>query len=489
MSFPFHSIADAVSYNAKRRPNHPAFINLDSSVVTYFEFNLLMNKTANKLIEIGCSSGEIFGISMKDTVEHLVLMLGLIRMGGVLLPMDVRWTPYEKKRVADFFGAKAVISESKIDGFETICIDQQWHDSVEKKDSSGNFFSDIDANLWLSLSSGTTGVPKGPMLTHKQTVLRFLEQAISLGFNEHDINVLATPLYFGGGRNFTVSMLYFGGTVLMSPPPYDVKDLAKNVNKFGGTSLFLVPTLLRRMLSIASENSLLFPKLRLLISSGSILHKEERNKIQQQLCESFVNLYSSTEGGAVSILSPYDSQEKSGSVGLAAYMNDFEVVNEKNESLPAGEIGRIRQKAPWIPSGFYNNKEESKKMFVNGWYFTGDLGKTDTDGYLYIVGRVKDMIIRGGVNIYPSEIEDLLCEHKNVLDASVVPWQSKELGEEVAAFVIKNGLVEEDDLINHCKMFLAPYKVPRAVFFLEDLPKSPQGKVLKKELSDSLPEL
>ncbi|PPR79629.1 MAG: Long-chain-fatty-acid--CoA ligase [Alphaproteobacteria bacterium MarineAlpha2_Bin1] len=489
MNIPMLSIADSISQNALRRPNHPAFINRDGSIVTYKKFVTLMNKTANHLKSIGILEGEILGLSMKDNVEHVVLMLGLIRMGAVVLPMDVRWTHHEKLSVANFFGAKSIISDEKIENYNTIKIDEEWHNLVSKQNFSGIFPTDLERNLWLSLSSGTTGIPKGPMLTHKQMIMRFIEQCISIGFNEHEINVLATPLYFGGGRNFTVSMLYFGGTVLLYPPPYDVEDLALAVNKYNATSLFLVPTLLRRLLSNKKNNELVFPKLRMLISSGSILHKEERIQIQKKLCPSFLNLYASTEAGAVSLLSPYDPPEKSGSVGQAAFMNTFEVVDESNKPVPVGEVGKIRQKAPWIPSGFYNNEEESKKMFVDDWYFTGDLGKVDEDGYLYIVGRVKDMIIRGGVNIYPSEIEDILNKHHSVIDTSVVAWPSEELGEEVAAFVVKNNAIKEEELTLYLKGYLAPYKIPKQIFFIDDLPKSAQGKVLKSELTKILPKI
>ena len=170
-------------------------------------------------------------------------------------------------------------------------------------------------------------------------------------------------------------------------------------------------------------------------------------------------------------------------------MNIFEVVDDSNQPVKSGEVGKIRQKAPWIPDGFYNNEKESKKMFVDGWYFTGDLGKIDDDGFLYIVGRVKDMIIRGGVNIYPSEIEHILNKHEGVLDTSVVPWPSGELGEEVAAFVVKNNDINEDELLSYLKDYIAPYKIPKQIFFVDDLPKSAQGKVLKSELTKTLPKI
>ena len=483
----FLHIADAISHNAVRRPDHPALIERDGTVTTYAAMDRLMRQTANHLSAQGIKAGDIVGLSMPDTAGHLAAMFGLFRMGGVLLPMDVRWTPDEKQRIATFFGAVAAISDAPLEGIRTLCVDDAWHTAVAGQGTDGPFPNNIDDPLWLSLSSGTTGIPKGPLVTHRQMVLRFFSQAVDLGFNEHDRNILATPLYFGGGRGFTISNLYFGATVVMHPPPYKTEELADAVNRLGVTSLFLVPTLFRRMLAIDRGPGLLFPNLRILISSGSILHGDEREAIKRDLCPHFVNLFSSTEGGGVAVLAPGDPAEKASSVGRAAYRNEFQVVDESDRPVAAESVGRIRQRAPWLPDGFYRNEEETKKSFIDGWYYTGDLGKVDSQGYLYVVGRVKDMIIRGGINIYPAEIEDLLCKHTAVHDAAVVAWPSRELGEEVAAFVVAKTEIGDADLIAYCRGALAPYKVPKAVFFIDDLPKSAQGKVLKNYLVERLP--
>ncbi len=480
-------VADGISHNAKRRPDHPALIERNGNVVTYAALDEGMRRTANHLAAQGIKPGDIVGLSMPDTVDHIVAMFGLIRMGGILLPMDIRWTEEEKSRIAGFFGAAAVIADAPVGGIKTLCVDDAWHAAVARQSGEGPFPNDINSPLWLSLSSGTTGIPKGPLVTHRQMALRFLSQAIDLGFNEHDRNILATPLYFGGGRGFTISNLYFGATVYMHPPPYKAEELADAVNRMEVTSLFLVPTLSRRLLAIADDDALLFPDLRILISSGSILHGDEREAIKQRLCPRFVNLFSSTEGGAVAVLPPYAPSDKAASVGRAAYRNEFQVVDENDEPLGTDQVGRIRQRAPWLPDGFYNNEEETKKLFRDGWYYTGDLGKIDDQGYLFIVGRVKDMIIRGGINIYPAEIEDLLCKHEAVHDAAVVAWESRDLGEEVAAFVVAKSEIGADDLIAYCRSGLAPYKVPKAIFFIDDLPKSAQGKVLKNDLVERLP--
>jgi len=480
-------IADSIAHNARRRPDHPALIERDGSVVTYAEAADAMCRTANHLLAEGVRPGDIIGLSMPDTTEHLIAMFGLMRMGGVILPMDIRWTGEEKSRIARFFGAKAVVADAPVEDVPTLCVDDDWRAAVSGQKTDGAVANDLDSGIWLSLSSGTTGIPKGPLVTHRQMALRFWSQAVDLGFNEHDRNILATPLYFGGGRGFTISMMYFGGTVVMHPPPYKAEELADAVNRLDVTSLFLVPTLFRRLLAIAPEEGVLFPKLRILISSGSILHADERDAIRDKLCPMLVNLFSSTEGGGVAVLPPYAPPEKAGSVGRAAYRNEFQVVDENDVPLGPDEIGRIRQRAPWLPDGFYNNEEETKKLFKDGWYYTGDLGRVDEQGYLFLVGRAKDMIIRGGVNIYPVEIEDLLCKHDAVHDAAVVPWASTELGEEVAAFVVAHSDVAAEDLIAHCRGGLAPYKVPKAIFFVDDLPKSAQGKVLKNELIERLP--
>ena len=480
------SIAEAVAHNARRKPDHPA-LEQGGRVFSYAELDRRVRQIAHRLRAAGLTEGDIVGLSLPDTIDHMAIMIGVLRMGAIVLPMDVRWTDEEKRRVATFFGAKRIItSDAPINDFNTLVTDAAWDAAVEAADPGGSFPDDLDAPIFLSLSSGTTGMPKGPLVTHRHMTMRFMGQCVTLGFNENDRKLLATPLYFGGGRYFTLCALYFGGTTVFYPPPYQPKDLIETVNRESATILFLVPTLLRRLLTLSEPGKVLMPKLRILISSGSILHAEEREHIKAQLSPNFVNLYSSTEGGAVSVLQSSAGPEKAGSVGRAAYRTEFEIVDEEDRVVPAGEVGRIRHRSPWLPDGFYNDPEESRIYFKHGCYYTGDLGKVDEDGFLYVVGRTKDMIIRGGINIYPAEIEQTLLSHAAVHDAAVVGWESTEFGEDVAAFVLREGDVEEAELIEHCRASLASYKVPKAVFFVEELPKSALGKVLKNELQKRL---
>jgi acyl-CoA synthetase (AMP-forming)/AMP-acid ligase II len=185
-------------------------------------------------------------------------------------------------------------------------------------------------------------------------------------------------------------------------------------------------------------------------------------------------------------LRPEHPYEKGGSVGLPVYMNEVQVVDGNDQRVPSDTVGRIRQRAPWIPKGFHNDPEASADAFRDGWYYPGDLGRLDAAGFLTITGRSKDMLIRGGVNIYPAEIEAVLCEHAAVVDAAVVGRPHAELGEEPVAFVVTNASVETDELIAHCRRSLAPYKIPVAIHYLADLPKTSGGKVLKAQLTERL---
>lgn len=489
----FENITDPLAHHARRRPDHPALIE-EGRTLTYRQLDPLVRRTASHLRNQGVVPGDIIGLSLNDGIDYIVAMLGLARVGAVMLPLDWRWTGQEKSRVATFFGAKASLVNDegeRIEGVDSWAVEDSWHAAVANADAGQIFPSNGDAPLLLSLSSGTTGQPKGPMLKHRQMILRFQSQWVTLSLNEHDRFMCATPMYFGGARGYSLSYLYIGGTIVMFSPPYTPEELIEAVGSHSVSTLFLVPTLLRRLLQMPQQienGKLMMPSVRLLISSGSNFYAEERNAVMERISPNFVNAFSSTEGGPVSLLTPAHKGKHAESVGQAVYMTDFEVVDDDGNPLPTGEFGHIRQISPWLPDGFYKNPEESAKLFCDGWYYTGDLGRLDEDGFLYLTGRAKDMIIRGGINIYPTEIEETLLEHATVQDASVVGWTSAEFGEEVAAFVVSAGDADEAALIEHCRARLAPYKAPRQVFFIDELPRNPGGKVLKAELTKRLPE-
>lgn len=482
------NIASMLDHQARRKPDHPAIIEGDD-VITHAALAQRVRQWAAHLIALGMKQGDVIGVALKDSADHIVMNLAVARMGGIILPVDHRWTPSEKANVVGGFGARHVIAEpgDAVDG--AIALDDDFRAAAEREDPDRAFPEDEKLPMVLSLSSGTTGTPKGPALNHRQMRSRWVTQFVSLGFTEHDRYLSATPLYFGGGRSFTMSAAWAGGTVIMYPPPYNPQDLIAAARDSQATTTLLVPTILRRLLAEGQadgeEDGLLFPGLRLLLCTGAILHEDERAEVMRRLCPSFINYYGSTEGGGVSILSPQHGPEAAGSVGQAVFNTRVQIVDDAHAPVKTGEIGRIRYRGPGVASGFFNDPEADREAYHDGWFYPGDLGRLDENGYLFLAGRSKEVIIRGGANIYPAEIEAVLLSHPDVSDAAVIGWPSPEMGEEIAAFVTGSGAV--DELMAHCREKLAAYKCPKRIFRLESLPKSELGKVQKLDLKALLP--
>jgi acyl-CoA synthetase (AMP-forming)/AMP-acid ligase II len=495
---PFHrpaydlNLAYALGMNARNRPMHPAIIYRERTI-SYRDFNGLVLRTASWLQSHGVERGEIIGVGLGDTIENFVSMFALAALGAIVLPMDVRWTLEEKVRIADRFQAKIVLLEEADMGWsggsQPIYNDAAWQEGVAQASPLSTLAVGENLPFVLSLSSGTTGLPKGPLIGQQQSGRRFWTEWINLGFNATSRYLSATPLYFGGGRGFGMCLLHCGGTVVLFPPPYEPEELVEEVRERDITAIFLVPTLLRRLLAMDSGKELMMPSLRVLVSSGSPLHPDERKQIRERITPHFYEMYATTESGAVSLLTPDDQILRGDSVGRAVFGVEAQVVDDNHRLLSTGEIGRVRYRGPGSATGFYNDPESTARMFKDGWFYPGDYGTFDEEGYLFLKGRREDIIIRGGVNIYPDEIEQLLLSHPAVVEAAAVAQPSKEMGEEVAAFVIAKYKVTKDDLVEYCRARIAPYKVPRLIYFVEDMPKSAVGKILKTELMKRLPEI
>jgi acyl-CoA synthetase (AMP-forming)/AMP-acid ligase II len=483
-------VADPLSHHARALADKPAIVQ-GERVVLYRDLDPLVSATASHLYSLGVKQGDVLGVALRDSIEHVVVLYALARAGIVLLPLDWRWTAGEQGRVAAHFGAKQVLAEPgrpHPEGVACVEVDASWQKAVSKADPHREFPSG-DGPLLMSLSSGTTGRPKGPRLRHSQFLARFRVMWINLGFNSQDRFLAATPLYYGGGRTFAMLMLYSGGTLHLFPPPYEPEQLVEKVKEQRISALFLVPTQIRRLLTLPDEKLEPLKALRLLVSSGSALHADERRTIRSRMARGFVEYYSSTEGGGVSFLTAEDPERYSDSVGRPVFGVEVQCVDEQHQPRAAGGVGRIRYRGPAVADGFWNDPEASADAFRDGWYYPGDLGTLDEHGYLYLKGRAKDMIIRGGINIYPAEVEAVLQSHAAVADSAVVGWPSREFNEEVAAFVILKDEVSARELRDLCRAQLAPYKVPREVFVVPEFPRNALGKVIKADLSAKLPSL
>jgi len=480
------NIAAVLDEHAIGRPSHPALIYGDRTW-SHAAFARRVRQAAAVLDAEGIACGDLVGIALSDTDEAVVLMFALARLGAILLPMDDRWSAAEKDALAGWFRPSRVLAPDAgaVRAAPVLAVDAGFADRIDAAPDTAPIARRPDLPLLVSLSSGTTGRPRGPAVTHAQMIHRFVNQTVSLTFDWYDRFVTATPLYFGGGRTFTLSFLYLGGTVVLFPPPYKAEDLSACLVRHRATALFLVPTLLRRMLQLPDTEKAAFRALRLLVSSGAPLFPPERAAVRRELNPAFFEYYASTEGGGITVLPPQDQEAHPESVGRPAFRVAVEIVDQDDRPVPPGEVGRVRYRGPGVAEAFFRDPEADAGAFRDGWFYPGDLGVMDEEGFLSLRGRSKDMILRGGVNIYPMEIEQVLTHCPDLAEVAVFPVPSAELGEEVAAAVVARGdALDLAGLAALCRDRLAPYKRPSRYFLLEELPRNTSGKTLKTALPD-----
>jgi acyl-CoA synthetase (AMP-forming)/AMP-acid ligase II len=475
-------IADHLRLHARTRPGKAAIIERGGSV-DYAALDAMVDGVCAALATLGVGKGDLIGVALDDTARHVAVLLALGRMGAVLLPLDRRWVVAESQGVADRFGARLILTDRE-DAPAWVRVDDPWFARGAPAYLDASVTDDLP--MVLSLSSGTTGLPKGPRLTHRQIIGRFMVYWIDVGLGPRDRFVVPTPLFFGGGRAFALAMIYVGGTACLLAPPYEPAELVAFASDVDATAMFLVPTLIRRLLA-EEYDELAFPTVRALISSGSALYAAEARETREKLTPHLWQYYASTEAGGVTLLAPADHDAKAGSVGRPCFAVSVEVVDDAHAPVPAETVGQLRYRSPASPTDYHMG--DGAAAFHDGWFYPGDLASFDADGFLHLRGRKKDMIIRGGVNIYPADIEQVLLDHAAVADAAVLGFPSPELGEEIAAFVVLRASVDESELRQACAARLARYKMPKLIIILPALPKNSAGKTLKAELSKLLPTL
>ncbi len=447
--------------------------------ISYAEALTQVRSIAGQLVAAGIKPGDRVGLSMTDHPSHLLAHYAVAWIGAVIVPIDHRWTAVEKSRAAEAFRTAVVVTDGEdLDGVITMQLDDA------STEDPGDPADAVEADLLVSLSSGTTGRPKGALVTHENLYERFVSQWVAIGYDSRDCFAIVTPLFFGAGRSFGMSLLAAGGSVTLAPPPMKPPELLAALASTDITASFLPPTLLRRLLPLYSGKTLL-PNLDYLIVSGEPLYADEAAECMEKISPNIVSYYASSEGGGISVLGSHQLRDHAATVGIPTFRTEVDIVDADGSILPVGTVGRLRYRGPGVATRFVDENGIEKDAGDNGWFYPGDLAERLPGGFIALRGRDKDVIIRGGVNIYPTEIEQVLLSHPDILDVAVVGIAQAERGQAVVAFVSGSDVPDAASLADFCRQSLAPYKIPEEFRILDGLPRRASGKVDRKALAEN----
>ncbi len=340
----------------------------------------------------------------------------------------------------------------------------------------------------LMYTSGTTGRPKGVMITHANLAWKNLAHIVEFGFTDADLGLACGPLYHVGALDLTTTSLIAAGATTIIHRTFDAAAVVDELERSRVTTVWLAPAMVNAIMALPGIEQRDLSSVRLVINGGEKMPIPLIERIQRTFPSAwFADAYGLTETvSGDTFLDRESIVTKLGSVGRPCLYLELDIWDDQQRSAPAGERGEIVMRGPKVFKGYWRDPEATATAFAGGWFHTGDVGVRDDDGYLFIVDRLKDMIVSGGENIAGSEVERVLYEHDSVLEVAVVGRPDERWGEvPVAHVVLRPGATATaETLIEHCGSRLARYKVPKEITFLDALPRNPSGKVLKRELRD-----
>lgn len=481
------NLAAYLALHARYRAKQIA-VDDDQHPVTYAELDERVRRTASALAARGVRAGDLIGVGLTDGAPHFVLWMAILRIGAAFIPMDWRWTPEEQGQIGRVFRPRLIFFEPdrKVgDGLPVVRHDEAWDREVAAAPADDRMAPGDDLPALMNMSSGTTGLPKGNVHTHRTYHGILTAHWVDIGQRADDRTLAVLPMASAAGRSIVIATILGGGTVRFMPPLVEAGEVLAAVEKHRIDVMCCVPAILRQLLRLSNDEQLLFPRLRLLLSVGAMLFPEESNAVRKRLSPNLLNYYGSTGGGINTVLYPRELGRKPGSVGRPILANDIEIVDDSDQPLPAGTTGRLRVRCPSTCCGVYP-PDPTDTSYLEGWHYPGDYALIDEDGYLFLQGRYNDIIIRGGSNVYAPEVERVLLGLPGVREVAVLGVANPTLGEDVAAFLVADRKIDRDELMRHCRGRLAAYKIPAQMHFVDTLPRNSAGKIVKRRLLENL---
>lgn len=524
------SLSDALTRTAKRFPNKPALL-FQGTTISFRELDDMVSRFAGAFVELGVRPGDKVAILLPNLVQNVVAYYGGLRAGAIMVMNNPLYTDRELQHQFNDSGAtylvcldllvprmSALRSKTGITKIISCHIRdylpfplKQLFPFVKKdkhkKTPPGKDlyeFTDLlkkakpikevpqpnwDDTAVLIYTGGTTGVSKGVQLTHGNLSSNCQQNSAWFpGFKEGgEIAIACLPFFHSFGMTTAMNMSIFSGYGIVLIPQPEAKAILEAIQKYKATYMPAVPTLYNAMINFPELKKYDIKSLTGCFSGGAPMPVETIRQFEAltgaQICEG----YGLTESSPVTHINPYGGKTKVGSIGLPLPNTEAKLVQVDDytkEIIEPGESGEICLKGPQIMAGYINRPEETAETLKDGWLLTGDIAVFDGEGYFSIVDRKKDMIITGGFNIYPRDVEEVLYTHPKVMEACVIGVADQHSGERIKAFIVlKSGeTATTDEIVEFCRENLTRYKVPKFIEFVDDLPKSAVGKILRKEL-------
>jgi len=476
------------------------FSEADERKFSYADFDAAVNRTAVLLASQGVQKGDVVSLLMPNSAEYVIAYFACWKLGALAGPVNSLLKPHELVYIISNSEAKVLLVHSEfLPTIEGIRTDLPALSAVITFDDESQATQDIgaapvpqttldkDDEAIIIYTSGTTGKPKGCLLTHGNVIANARQIVDWLDFTEHDRLLTIMPLFHMNAVSVTtMSALYSGGSTVVSPR-FSASRFWDLISNYQITSFGSVATMLSILLATYPDGvpqGLETGRLRFAMCGSAPVPAEVLKRFEETFNCLVIEGYGLSESTCRSTFNPPDERRRAGSCGLPIG-NEMKVVDEDDREVEEGSLGEIVLRGENILKGYYKNPEATASAFRNGWFHTGDIGYRDPDGFFYIVDRKSDMIIRGGENIYPREIDEVLYQHPSVSAAAAIGVSDPLYGEEVAAFIVlrDGATATENEIIAFCRQQLADYKCPKTVRFVKEIPKGPTGKLLKRELS------
>jgi long-chain acyl-CoA synthetase len=494
------TIVEMLERNARLFPEKTAIIsgNSDVSYRTFYERSITL---ANFLISMGLKKGDRVGLLLEKKPEAIIAFLGVAAAGGVVFPIDYNQTLDGIKSLLNLTNPAVVIADEHFQDLlyrfkghcpyeKTIVIGQKitnqcrsWEKIFVEQSLNppGVEIQDNDV-VYLNFTSGSTGLPKGAVTTHANIYWNTLSAVESLGLTEEDIHLCMFPVFIHPHELFARS-LYLGGTIVLIDSIYP-KAIATAISEHRVTCMMAVASFYDALVRLPLHFPIDLSSLRIPESGGMYVHPTLEQKFMERFNVPIIPVWGSTETTGIALATSGEGEHRPGSMGKPSFSYQVKVMGESGEELPPNELGVMAVKGPGVCSGYFNDPEEMGICMKDGWFLTGDMVRMDDEGYYYFVGRKTWMMKVAGLKVFPAEIEDVLINHPKIEEVAVIKFQDSTHGEvPKAVIVLKDGFeLSKDDIRKYCEEKLARYKLPRVIEFRQELPKTPGGKILYREL-------